>query len=134
MTINKLILVTILVRDQDKSLKFYTDILEFEKKQDLVDKKTGFRWLTVAPINQKEIAIVIRKPLASNHELLTAEFDSTIGKGTLWSFSTSNCQETYEKLKSKGVKFLDPPTKGDHGIEAVFEDIDGNRFNLLEVS
>ncbi len=134
MTINKLILVTVLVRDQDKSLKFYTDTLEFEKRQDLTDKNTGFRWLSVAPKNQKEIAIVIRKPHADDHELLTSEFDSTIGKGTLWSFSTSNCQNTYEKLKGKGVKFLSPPTKRDHGIEAVFEDIDGNRFNLLEIS
>ncbi|OLS27182.1 MAG: hypothetical protein HeimC2_12920 [Candidatus Heimdallarchaeota archaeon LC_2] len=133
MTINKLILVTILVRDQDKSLKFYTETLEFEKRQDLVSKKTGFRWLTIAPKNQKEIAMVIRKPHAGDHELLTAEFNTTIGKGTLWSFSTSNCQETYEKLQGKGVKFLTPPTKRDHGIEAVFEDIDGNRFNLLQV-
>ena len=133
MTINKLILVNILVRDQGKSLEFYTKSLGFEKRQDLVDKKTGFRWLTVAPKNQKELAIVVRKPHADEFELLTSEFDATIGKGTLWSFSTSNCEKTYDDLKNKGVKFLSPPTKRDHGIEAIFEDIDGNRFNLLEV-
>jgi catechol 2,3-dioxygenase-like lactoylglutathione lyase family enzyme len=133
MTINKLILVTVLVRDQDKSLDYYTNKLGFEKRQDLVDRATGFRWLTVAPVNQKELAIVIRKPHADDHELLTSEFDSTIGKGTLWSFSTSDCQKTYDELKSNGVKFLSPPTKKDHGVEAIFEDLDGNRFNLLEV-
>ena len=133
MTINKLILVNILVRDQNKSLEFYTKSLGLEKRQDLLDKKTGSRWLTVAPKNQKELAIVIRKPHADEFELLTSEFDATIGKGTLWSFSTSNCEKTYDELKKNGVKFLAPPTKRDHGIEAIFEDIDGNRFNLLEV-
>ncbi|MHA2030898.1 MAG: VOC family protein [Candidatus Kariarchaeaceae archaeon] len=133
MTINKLILVTVLVRNQEKSLEFYTKNLGFEKRQDLVDKSTGFRWLSVAPVNQKELAILIRKPHANDHELLTSEFDSTIGKGTLWSFSTSDCQKTYDELKNNGVKFLSPPTRKDHGIEAIFEDLDGNRFNLLEV-
>ncbi|MHA2100862.1 MAG: VOC family protein, partial [Candidatus Kariarchaeaceae archaeon] len=118
MTINKLILVTVLVRNQEKSLEFYTKNLGFEKRQDLVDKSTGFRWLSVAPVNQKELAILIRKPHANDHELLTSEFDSTIGKGTLWSFSTSDCQKTYDELKNNGVKFLSPPTRKDHGIEA----------------
>ena len=134
MTINKLILVTILVRDQDKALEFYTTKLGFEKRQDLLDKKTGLRWMTVAPINQKELAIVIRKPHADEFELLTSEFDASIGKGSLWSFSTSDCDATYMEFKNKGVKFLSPPMKRGHGIEAIFEDIDGNRFNLLEVS
>lgn len=134
MTINKLILVTILVRDQDKSLEFYTKNLGFEKRQDLLDKKTGQRWLTVAPVNQKELAIVIRKPYADEFELLTSEFDASIGKGSLWTFSTSDCDAAYQDFKKKGVKFLSPPMKRGHGIEAIFEDIDGNRFNLLEVS
>lgn len=134
MTINKLITVTILVRDQNKALEFYTKKLGFEKKQDIVDKSTGFRWLSVAPSNQKELAILLRKPAADFNEIITSEMEALIGKSSLWSFSCTNCQETYESLKANGVKFLSPPTKQPHGVEATFQDEDGNRFNLIQVN
>lgn len=133
MPINKLILVSVMVKDQDEALKFYTEKLGFVKKHDIPTGAKS-RWVAVAPKSQKEMAIVLRKPHASDFEIITSELDKELGKGTLWTFSTSNCQETYEELKSKGVKFDIPPTKGNYGIEAVFEDLYGNRFGLLEVS
>ena len=126
-------MVTILVRDQDAALEFYIKKLDFEKRQDIQIPNTDARWITVAPSNQKEIVIVLRKPHAQDHELLQKALDSEIGKGTLWTFSTSDCKESYEALKKKGVNFPTEPNKQPHGIEAIFEDLDGNRFNLLQI-
>ena len=131
MGINKLILVTILVKDQDEALDFYVNKLGFVKKHDI---PTGTsRWLVVAPTKQNEIGIVLRKPHAGDNELITKELDREIGKGTLWTFSTSNCEEVYQDLKSKGVKFVQSPTSGTFGKEAIFQDLYGNRFSILEV-
>ncbi len=135
LSINKLILVTVLVRDQDEALDFYCNMLGFEKRHDYpLPSSEDERWLTVTPKNQKEIAIVLRKPRVADNELITSELDLKIGRGALWTFSTTNCNETYEKLKSKGVKFTTPPLRQSFGLEAVFEDLYGNRFSILEVT
>lgn len=127
-------MVTILVRDLDKSLEFYETKLGFEKRQDLKEPNSGFRWLTISPPNQKELEIVLRRPFAGANELIIAEVDSSVGKGTLWTFSTSDCEQTYNDLKVKGVSFLNPPTRRPQGIEAQFEDLDGNRFSILQIN
>jgi predicted enzyme related to lactoylglutathione lyase len=59
--------------------------------------------------------------------------DREIGRGTLWTFSTSNCEATYKELRSKGVNFIQEPVKGEFGIEAIFEDLYENRFSILEI-
>lgn len=133
MPINKLILVSILVKDQDEALDFYEGKLGFEKKHD-IPSHADSRWLIVAPKNQKEMGIVLRKPHASDNELITTELDREIGRGSVWTFSTSNCKETYKELSNKGVKFIQKPGIGEYGTEAIFEDPYGNRFRLLEVS
>lgn len=133
MPINKLILVSVLVKDQDEALKFYMEKLGFIKKHDL---QTGLdsRWLVVAPSKQNEIGIVLRKPHAGYNELITNELDKEIGRGTQWTFSTTNCKETFEELRKKGVNFIQEPTVGEFGIEAIFEDLYDNRFSILEIS
>ncbi|MCY3413662.1 MAG: VOC family protein [Candidatus Heimdallarchaeota archaeon] len=133
MTINKLIVTSILVGNQDEALKFYTEKLGFEKRQDLAIPTTTERWLTVSPKNQKEIQFLLRKPRAGENELIIKEVQAKIGKGSLWTFSTNNCQETYEMLASLGVEFIYPPYKSLLGMEAIFADPFGNRFTLLEI-
>ena len=130
--INKLILATILVNDLDVALDFYKNKLGFILKHDL-QSSDGDRWLTVAPQNQKELEIVLRKPRADKHELVTKEFEFSVGKSTLMTFSCTNLDKTYTSLVSKGVNFVSNPTMTVEGRKAVFEDIFGNRFSLLEI-
>ncbi|MDH5647611.1 MAG: VOC family protein, partial [Candidatus Heimdallarchaeota archaeon] len=124
--------VTIVVRDIEEALSFYVGKLGFEKKHDFPISKDR-PMVMVAPKNQKEVAIVLRKPFAGDNELLTSELDREIGRGSLLTFSTSNCNETYEKLKSQGVKFINQPIMKEYGLEAIFEDNYGNRFSILEI-
>lgn len=132
--ITKLIRVTILVRDQDEALKFYTEKLGLEKKADMTFGP-GMRWLTVAPKDQKDLEIVLLKPEpAMNGDEVAKVLASRVGQGTPWVLATDNCQKTYEDLVSRGVKFTTPPKQQMYGVEAVFEDLYGNPFSLLQPS
>ncbi|MCF6092885.1 VOC family protein [Microaerobacter geothermalis] len=130
--IDRLIRVTILVKDQEEALRFYTEKLGFEKRAD-VTFGPGVRWLTVAPKGQQELEIVLQKPEPSMHgEEGAKKLSERIGQGTTWVLETNDCRKTFETLRSKGVKFLSEPKEQPWGVEALFEDLYGNIFDLLE--
>jgi predicted enzyme related to lactoylglutathione lyase len=114
--------VTIFVRDYDEALKWYTEVLGFDKT---ADQRFGNneRWLTVAPRGQKGAEIVLAKAQGARAELT--------GKQALWVFHTVDCQKTYDTLQARGVKFRKPPSKTPWGSQAIFEDLYGNEFVLL---
>jgi len=131
---NRLSVVSIFVRDQDEALRFYTEKLGLEKRADTTFGP-GMRWLTVAPKGQKTPEIALAKPDASLHgEEHIHVLMERIGRGTTWVFDTEDCRETYRTLLARGVKFLCPPTEQSYGVEAIFEDLYGNTFSLLEPS
>jgi catechol 2,3-dioxygenase-like lactoylglutathione lyase family enzyme len=109
--------VSIPVRDQDASLKFFTE-------------KLGFRVLTDQPYNDKQRWIELRVGNApTSLVLFTADGDGDfIGRGFHGSLVCDKLEKTYEELVAKGVEFVAPPTKASWGSFAVFKDIDGNRF------
>jgi catechol 2,3-dioxygenase-like lactoylglutathione lyase family enzyme len=124
--LTKLAVVTILVRDQDEALKYYTETLGLEKMDD-VEFGEGNRWVTVTAKNQKDVQIFLQKGDSFGVELM-----DHVGKAPAWAFNTDNCRETYEELKGRGVKFSSEPKEKPWGIEAVFEDLYGNTFVLVE--
>jgi catechol 2,3-dioxygenase-like lactoylglutathione lyase family enzyme len=117
--ITRLNTVTIAVRDQDVALRWYTEVLGFEKQLDLQGE--GFRWLTVAPREQKEIQI-----------LLASWFPDLVGKNAMWVLETPDCRAACEELRGRGVKIVEEPQEGRNRVEAVIEDLYGNRFELVE--
>jgi len=130
--IDKLNVVTILVRDQDEALHFYVDKLGFEKRDDEMFGP-GIRWLTVAPPRQQEVEIVLQKPEPAMHGEEQAEaMLAMVGKMPTWSFATDDCRATYEALSARGVNFVQPPEERPYGVEALFQDLYGNVFSLLE--
>ncbi len=124
--ITKLGVVTILVRDQDEALKFYTEQLGLIKKDDMAWEGTD-RWLTVSPKDQPELQIFLAKADSFGMDLM-----DHVGKSPSWAFGTDNCQQTYEELSERGVKFSGPPKEQPYGIEAMFEDLYGNKFLIVE--
>ena len=117
--IDKVATLTIAVKDQDEALRWYTERLGFEKRIDL--SAPGMRWLTIAPKNQKEVEFV-----------LASWFPNHVGKNAPCVVETENCRETYEELKHRGVTFSQSPEEKPYGIEAVFEDLYGNTYALVE--
>ena len=118
---DKVSIVTIAVRDQDEALTWFTQVLGFEKRMD--QSGNGFRWLTVAPPQQAEVEF-----------LLASWFPDLVGKNPTWVISTRDCEGGYEELKSKGIEFVQSPTPRPWGIEAVFVDLYGNKYALVQES
>jgi catechol 2,3-dioxygenase-like lactoylglutathione lyase family enzyme len=130
----QLTIVSVLVKDQDEALYFYTEKLGLEKRTDLIFGP-GMRLLTVAPRGQKKPEIALAKPDETLHNPdHIHELMGHIGQGSPWIFDTDDCHKTYETLLARGVKFVSGPTKQFYGVEAVFEDPFGNTFSLLEAS
>ncbi len=129
--ITKLTLVTILVPNQEEALQWFTETLGLKKIQD-ASFGPGARWLVVAPPGQNDFGIVLQTPLPALHgEERAREMMQQVGKGTTWVFRADNLQQTYEELSTKGVKFINPPTKQPWGNQAIFVDPYGNRYALM---
>jgi predicted enzyme related to lactoylglutathione lyase len=129
--ITKLSLVTILVRDQEEALRWFTEKLGLKKLQD-ASYGEGARWLVVTPQDHSDFGIVLQQPKPEEHgaERASLKMDQ-IGKGTTWVFRADNLDETYQTLSARGVKFLSPPQKLPWGRQAIFEDLYGNQYALM---
>jgi len=126
------------VHDQDEALAFYTKKLGFEVRSDVTMPEMGnFRWLTVGPPGQPDIAVVLMAipgPPVMDED--TAEQVRTLmGKGFAGTIflTTDDCQASYEELKSRGVEFIEKPEERPYGIDSSFRDPSGNNFRLTQV-
>jgi uncharacterized glyoxalase superfamily protein PhnB len=126
------------VHDQDEALAFYTEKLGFEVRADVTLPEMGnFRWLTVAPAGQTDIAIVLMAiPGPPVMDAETAEQVRTLMAkgfaGTIF-LSTDDCHAAYEELKSRGVDFVEKPEERPYGIDSSFRDPSGNNIRLTQV-
>lgn len=129
--ITRLSHVTILVKDEEEALRWYTEKLGLVKKADM-PLGPGARWLTVGPKNQ-DIEIVLQKPNpAMQGAPLAKELTARIGKTWGMVFDTDDCRNDYKAMLSRGVRFQGPPEQVPWGIQAVFSDLYGNQFVLVE--
>jgi len=124
------------VHDQDEALAFYTDKLGLEVRDDVTVREMGnFRWLTVGPPGQPEVAFILTVPgppvMAAD---VADQLRALVAKGVVGGlhFSTDDCQATYEELKSRGVEFQMEPTEMPYGIDAEFRDPSGNRSRVTQ--
>lgn len=123
--------VTILVGDYDEALKFYTKTLGFEKRSD-EHFGPGARWVTVAAPGQ-DIQIILQKPEPAMHgEENARKMAERIGQNPTWVLATDDCKKTYQLYSSRGVKFNEPPKEMPWGTQAVFKDLYGNSYALVE--
>jgi predicted enzyme related to lactoylglutathione lyase len=122
--------VTVIVRDQEEALRFYTEQLGMEKRED--ETMGEFRWLTVAP-KHSDVAIVLQKPSAPFQDAEEIErMLARVGQGTSWVLETDDCKQDHAAMAARGVKFTSPPADMPWGVSAIFEDLYGNRYNLIQ--
>jgi predicted enzyme related to lactoylglutathione lyase len=126
----KIKLTSVLVDDQDKALKFYTEVLGFIKKRDIPVGQ--FRFLTVvSPEAPDEVELLLEpnnNPAAKAYQ--KALYEAGI---PLAAFAVEDIQQEYERLKKLGVVFKTKPTQMGQVIQAVFDDTCGNLIQLYQV-
>jgi predicted enzyme related to lactoylglutathione lyase len=126
----KIKVTSVFVKDQDKALKFYTEILGFIKKSDI--KAGNYRWLTVvSPKDQDGIELVLEpneNPAAKTYQ--EAIFKQGVRATT---FFVEDIQKEHERLKKLGVKFTMEPTKVTGSTIAVFDDTCGNLIQIAQL-
>ena len=127
----KIIYTKVFVNDQDKALKFYTQILGFVKKSDII--AGDYRWLTVvSPEDQIGTELILElnnNPAAKTYQ--KAIFEQSI---PAINFGVSDVHAEYERLKNLGVKFTMQPSEVMENVTiAVFDDTCGNLIQLQTV-
>jgi predicted enzyme related to lactoylglutathione lyase len=126
------------VHDQDEALAFYTQKVGLEVRSDVTVPELGdFRWLTVGPAGQSDVAIVlmaIPDPPVMDPET-AGQVRALMAKGFAGTIflTTEDCQASYEELKGRGVEFVEEPEERPYGIDSAFRDPSGNHVRLTQV-
>ena len=123
---------SIVVDDQEKAVKFYTDVLGFVIKTDI--PAGGARWITVVPPDERDGPELVLEP--SGMDIATAYRRVLYEKGIPYTaLASDNVQEEYETLKARGVAFQGPPSKVE-GFPpmATFDDTCGNYIMMYEIA
>ena len=125
------------VHDQDEALAFYTQRLGMEVRRDVTLPEMGFRWLTVGPAGQPDIAIVLMaipgEPVMDSET--AQDVANLVGKGFAGTvfLTTDDCHAAFDELTARGVEFIDSPEERPYGIDSSFRDPSGNHIRLTEV-
>ena len=127
----KLAIVSLVVRDYDEAIGFFVNILGFELIEDRDVPEQNKRWVVVAPPGGAGANLLLAR--ASNERQETHIGDQTGGRVFLFLY-TDNFRRDYDLLRSKGVVFVREPKEFDYGTVAVFQDLYGNLWDLLEPS
>lgn len=125
-----LALIALVVHDYDKAIEFYTGKLNFTLVEDTALSDTK-RWVVVAPQGSTGCALLLAK--AVNEKQTSRVGDQTGGRVFLF-LHTDNFNRDYQDLIQKGITIVRPPVVETYGTVAVFEDLYGNLWDLIEPS
>ncbi len=127
----QIVVTSVLVDDQAKALRFYTDVLGFLPKQDM-DLGGGARWLTVVSPDAPDGVELLLEP--DGHPAAKPWKAALVEDGIPYtSFGIADCQAEYERLRGLGVVFTQPPTQMGPVITALFDDTCGNLIQMAQM-
>jgi catechol 2,3-dioxygenase-like lactoylglutathione lyase family enzyme len=121
--------VALIVRDYDEAIAFYTNALGFDVIEDK-DLGDGKRWVLVAPSNSAGTCLLLARA-ATPHEV--SRIGDQSGRRVFLFLHTDDCWLDYYAMRSRGVVFETEPRQESYGIVAVFGDLYGNRWDLLQL-
>ena len=125
--------LTLVVRDYDEAISFFTESLGFDLIEDTpsIDRQgRDKRWVLIAPPGSTGTRILLAK--ASNTEEASRIGNQTGGRVFLF-LHTDDFWRDYRAMTAKGVKFVREPKEEEYGTVAVFEDLYGNKWDLLQL-
>ena len=121
-------LITLLVRDYDEAIAFYVQKLGFTLRED-TPLSAEKRWVVVSPADAAGTAILLARAAAPRQQAMIG--DQTGGR-VFFFLETDDCRRDFAALSDKGVHFLERPRVEPYGVVAVFQDLYGNRWDLIQ--
>ncbi|HZK94238.1 MAG TPA: VOC family protein [Prolixibacteraceae bacterium] len=124
----RLVHITLLVDDYDRAIDFYTQKLNFKLVEDTMLSESK-RWVLVSPPGSEGCCLLLAK--AANEEQSARIGNQTGGRVFLF-LETNDFKRDFENLQSNGVSIIREPVIEDYGTVAVFADLYGNLWDLIE--
>ena len=121
--------VAVVVRDYDEAIEFYCQKLNFTLVEDTYQPEQDKRWVVVRPAGSTGTSLLLARAATSEQEQFIGK--QTGGRVFLF-LSTDDFWRDYHKMLSVGIKFVRPPKEAPYGTVAVFEDLYGNLWDLIE--
>lgn len=121
-------LIALVVHDYDEAIDFYTRALGFDLVEDTA-RPDGSRWVVVRPKGAKESALLLAR--AKDADQRSRVGDQTGGRVGFFLY-TDDFAADHERMTAEGVRFLEEPRHETYGSVAVFQDLYGNRWDLLQ--
>ncbi|MCH9695627.1 MAG: VOC family protein [Gammaproteobacteria bacterium] len=123
--------IALVIRDYDEAIAFFTDKLSFSVVEDIYQPAQDKRWVVVAPPGPKGSTLLLAR--ASTDEQL--KFVGSQSGGRVFLFlSTDDFWRDYNCMLERGIKFVRDPKSEEYGTVAVFEDLYGNLWDLIQYS
>lgn len=121
--------IALVVRDYDEAIDFYTNKLHFRLIEDTYQPEQDKRWVVVAPPNSSGTTLLLARASKPEQE----PFIGNQAGGRVFLFlKTDNFWRDYNEMVAKGITFVREPKQADYGTVAVFADLYGNLWDLLE--
>lgn len=122
--------IALIVDDYQRAIEYYTQCLPFELVQN-EDLGNGKRWVRLLPTNSRGTGLILAK--ATNSEQKLAVGNQAGGRVFLF-LHTQDFWTDYKSMQVNGVCFLEQPREEPYGIVAVFEDLYGNKWDLMQLN
>jgi catechol 2,3-dioxygenase-like lactoylglutathione lyase family enzyme len=123
--------IALVVRDYDEAIEFYTKKLSFDLIEDTYLPKEDKRWVVISPPNSTGTTILLARASKQEQE----PFIGNQAGGRVFLFLNSDdFWRDYNEMIIKGIEFVREPKKADYGTVAVFKDLYGNLWDLLELN
>jgi catechol 2,3-dioxygenase-like lactoylglutathione lyase family enzyme len=123
--------VALVVRDYDEAIQFYCEKLHFTLVEDTYQPEQDKRWVVVAPPGSSGATLLLARAATPEQ----ATFIGRQSGGRVFLFlSTDDFWRDYHEMLSKGIRFVREPKEAPYGTVAVFEDLYGNLWDLIQPS
>ena len=122
-------LVSLVVRDYDEAIAFYVGTLGFVLVEDTYIEEQDKRWVVVAPPGSNECHLLLAR--AASGDQASRVGNQTGGRVFLFLY-TDDCWREFRAYKAKGITFVREPKEESYGTVAVFQDLYGNLWDLLQ--
>ena len=123
--------IALIVEDYDKAIDFYTNKLHFTLIEDTYQPEQDKRWVVVAPPNSIGTTLLLARASKPEQE---AFIGNQSGGRVFLFLSTDDFRRDYNDMVERGINFVREPKEADYGTVAVFEDLYGNLWDLVEFS